>query len=76
MTVPAKPPICQSCQRYRPFDLDHPIAFCEAFPKAIPDAILNNGFDHRKPFPGDNGIRFEFQPGDEKMLAAYEGKKT
>ncbi len=31
---------------------------CTAF-EMIPDAILNNFHDHRKPYPGDNGIRFE-----------------
>jgi len=33
---------------------------CDAFPEEIPDDILDGGeFDHTKPFPGDNGIRFE-----------------
>jgi len=36
---------------------------CKAFPDGIPMAILDNTHDHRKPYPGDNGIRFELKPG-------------
>lgn len=32
---------------------------CEAFPKEIPQEIFNGEYDHSKPYPGDNGIRFE-----------------
>lgn len=32
---------------------------CEAFPAGIPDAIFRYGNPHKKPFPGDGGIRFE-----------------
>ena len=32
---------------------------CKAFPKRIPEDILVGRNDHSKPFPGDNGIRFE-----------------
>lgn len=32
---------------------------CEAFPDAIPDAILLNEFDHHHPFPGDQGLQFK-----------------
>ena len=34
------------------------LAKCKAFPKRIPDEILEK-FDHTKPYKGDNGIRFE-----------------
>lgn len=32
---------------------------CTAFSEGIPDKIMSNRHDHRKPFKGDNGIRFE-----------------
>lgn len=31
---------------------------CDAFPDGVPLIIQTNEFDHRRPFPGDNGIRF------------------
>lgn len=32
---------------------------CVAFPRDIPETIILGEFNHRKPFPGDNGIQFE-----------------
>ena len=34
-------------------------ATCKAFPKRIPDAILEGKNQHINPFPGDDGILFE-----------------
>ncbi|TDD61115.1 hypothetical protein [Actinomadura rubrisoli] len=48
------------------------IPYCDAFPERVPGEIYVGGFDHRQPFEGDNGIRFELRPGGEKALAAYE----
>jgi hypothetical protein len=31
---------------------------CAAFPVGIPDEIWWNRADHRKPFPGDHGVRW------------------
>ena len=32
---------------------------CVAFPDGIPKKIILGAFDHTKPYPKDNGIRFE-----------------
>jgi hypothetical protein len=39
-------------------DFDAPTPVCAAYPDGIPDEIIRQGFDHRQPYPGDNGIRF------------------
>lgn len=32
---------------------------CDAFPDGIPEEVFSNERDHRMPYPGDGGIRFE-----------------
>ena len=54
-------PICLRCRHLQQDD-DAPIgtpARCDAFPHGIPREIYIGGFDHRKEFPGDGGVRFE-----------------
>lgn len=54
-------PICAYCKHSFPAIL---IGYkfhntCAAFPDGIPDEIWRGDNDHTKPYPGDNGIRFE-----------------
>lgn len=51
---------CLVCTRYRsPFDGDRDGPTCEAFPDAIPQPIIAMEADHRQPYPGDHGLRWE-----------------
>jgi hypothetical protein len=34
-------------------------ASCDAYPKGIPQDIISGKVKHRKPYAGDDGIRFE-----------------
>jgi hypothetical protein len=52
--------------------LDRWIPYCEAFPERVPHEIYIGQFDHRRPYPGDNGIRFEPAEDSESTLRAYE----
>lgn len=54
-------PQCYSCKHLRE---GRPMQ-CDAFPQGIPQQILLNKFDHRKPFEGDNGIHFEALEGEK-----------
>lgn len=58
-------PMCLSCVHYdqtTPADIGSRPK-CAAFPEGIPDAIYFDGrVDHRGPWPGDKGIRFEQDP--------------
>lgn len=49
---------CQSCRHYAQ-DSSGELLTCEAFPEGIPEPILSGELDHRRPFPGDQGIRYE-----------------
>jgi hypothetical protein len=50
-------PLCVACRRLR-----RPVRgrrACAAFPGGVPAPLLDAAADHREPYPGDQGIRFE-----------------
>lgn len=61
---------CVFCRRFRA--KTYP-ASCEAYPDGIPEAILEGRVDHRKPFQGDHGIRFEPEdmPAEERYAMMF-----
>jgi hypothetical protein len=55
---------CDTCTRFRsPFDEGAPDGvtgpYCAAFPDGIPKSVFRNGADHRQPYSGDHGLRWE-----------------
>jgi hypothetical protein len=58
--------LCAWCTRFRPAVRDRTI--CEAFPEGIPEAIRLMDHDHRRPYPGDHGLRFAAAPGTKDLV--------
>jgi hypothetical protein len=58
--------ICVWCTRFNADVRDRDV--CTAFPDGIPEAILLMAHDHRKPYPGDHGLRFDPEPGSAEFL--------
>ena len=56
-------PQCLNCAHFNEDDED--ANACKAFPLGIPSEILLGRVDHRKAFPGDNGIRFKAKESTE-----------
>ena len=82
-------PICKGCVHFRRDGLPtaasmagkaaQPTGFCDAFPvdAGIPFAIWQSSADHRQPFDGDRGIRYQPKAARdagyaETLFAAYE----
>jgi hypothetical protein len=57
-------PQCDYCNHYREHQK------CDAYPEGIPEEILLNKVDHRKPYQGDRGIQFE------KMKLKYNNRQS
>lgn len=53
--IPAFSGVCTYCKHLR----DIADRTCDAFPEGIPMPIWKSEHDHRTPYVGDNGIRFE-----------------
>jgi len=49
--------VSELCQKCKHFNLYSPS--CKAFPKGIPEEILNGEVDHTEPYLGDHGIQYE-----------------
>ena len=64
--------LCPMCVHFHAEDRDDDTSLvtCTAFPGGIPDEIRRQGFDHRAPFEGDNGVMFT--PRDGVGQAAIE----
>ena len=52
------------------------ISGCKAFPGGIPEKILRMEHDHRKPYPGDKGIRFTPKPDVVNRLEIVVDKEV
>jgi len=46
---------------------------CRAYPDGIPESIIRNRHDHRKPFSGDSGILFEPEEVEIEFLDDDQG---
>lgn len=69
MTQPVEG-LCRFCKHMHSDSLS-----CDAFPARIPDEIRYANletdtmpYDHRKPYPGDSGIRFEIRDELSKKI--------
>ena len=57
-------PMCLACRHYRRAISSADPVVCAAFPDGIPNDIFWEYADHRLPYAGDRGIRFEAKDAD------------
>jgi hypothetical protein len=62
-------PQCFDCAHLDRSNSFNPLR-CRAFPEMIPVPIQMNKHDHRKPYAGDHGIRFEPNAESQPATAA------
>ncbi|MBR6447762.1 MAG: hypothetical protein IKS74_04745 [Methanomicrobium sp.] len=61
--MPERTNVCDYCKHYQKAKSERKGGpCCDAFPDGIPEYIFD-AYDHRDPFPGDKGIRFEERDG-------------
>ena len=59
--MPKPHPQCYECKHFR-YERSI-VERCKAFPNGVPAAIFDGHHDHRKPYRGDGGVRFEPRGG-------------
>lgn len=62
-------PPCHWCKHFdaEAYDRIPRMFLCQAFPNEIPRTVAAQEFDHRFPYPNDNGIQFEKYESWEKL---------